>query len=77
MAEAEIKEQQHISYISVNKAEMLLNSYSEHDTAEDRNQILKILLSNVTYNKDFPNHRGNLENLNFDIEIFPKLPTKD
>ena len=77
VAEAEIKEQQHISYISVNKAEMLLNSYSEHDTAEDRNQILKILLSNVTYNKDFPNHRGNLENLNFDIEIFPKLPTKD
>jgi DNA invertase Pin-like site-specific DNA recombinase len=76
-SESEIEEQQQSSFITVNQAEALLNSYSTSDTASDRNQILKLLVSRVTYIKNAPNRRGQLEHRNFEIEVFPILPTKN
>jgi hypothetical protein len=77
LSETEISNQEQTSCITLSHAEELLNSYSTSDPAADRNQILKLLVSRITYNKDTPNRRGQLERRNFEIEIFPILPTKN
>ena len=56
------------------KIRHLLDTY-DTNTAEMNNQILKEIIDRITYIKDSPNCRGQLNNANFVLEIYPKLPS--
>lgn len=56
------------------KIRHLLDTY-DTNTAEMNNQILKEIIDKITYIKDSPNCRGQLNNANFVLEIYPKLPS--
>lgn len=44
------------------------------NSVEANNRILKEILDVVYYEKSEPNHRGRLNNANFSLEIYPKVP---
>ena len=52
----------------------LIESYDINDAPEFRNSILKQLIQKVTYLKTEKNHRGTVDNRNFQLNIIPKLP---
>lgn len=56
------------------KVRQLLDTYHDN-TAEANNAILKEVLENVLYEKNEPNRRGNLYNANFELNIFPRVPS--
>jgi len=53
--------------------EGLLDTYFLVEPAQDRNGILRSILSRAEYYKETRNTRGNLENDNFEVHIFPRL----
>lgn len=53
--------------------EKILASYQSLKSAEEKNAVLKTLLSRADYLKTAPNTRGNLYNDNFEIHIYPRL----
>lgn len=55
------------------KVKHLLDSY-ESNTVESNNIILQELIDRITYDKTERNTRGNLENCNFVLDIFPSTP---
>lgn len=59
--------------VFIPKVHKLLDSYEEN-TVEANNQILKEVLERVIYYKDTPNRRGQLQNANFSLEIYPRVP---
>lgn len=56
------------------KVRKLLDTYQDN-TPEANNTILKELLEDVLYEKKEPNRKGNLHNANFDLNIFPRIPS--
>ena len=56
------------------KVKQLLDTYQDN-TPETNNTILKEILEDVLYEKDEPNRRGNLYNANFELNIFPRIPS--
>lgn len=55
------------------KIKALIETYFDVEDVETRNTILKTVLNSATYHKEIKNTRGKSENINFDIEIFPKM----
>lgn len=58
----------------VPKAYSLLQSYSQLTTASEKNALLQQLVSKATLLKTERNTRGKLENCNFTLNVWPKLP---
>lgn len=50
-----------------------LDAYSLALTNEEKNEILHQLLVRVEYRKMQPNRRGNRDNANFELDIYPKI----
>ena len=59
----------------VPKIRNLLDQY-ENNSVEANNQILKEVLEKVVYEKDTPNRKGHLEDANFMLEVYPRLPVE-
>ena len=55
------------------KIRHLLETYHTNTPASN-NHILKEVIDRILYEKSEPNRRGQLNNCNFSLEIFPKLP---
>ncbi len=55
------------------KLKALIDMYFEVEDAETKNTVLKTVLNDATYQKTEKNIRGKADNINFDIEIFPKM----
>lgn len=55
------------------KIRNLLETYRTNPPASN-NRILKEIIDRVLYEKATPNTRGHLENCNFSLEVYPKLP---
>lgn len=51
----------------------ILEAYDTATNAQEKNAMLHEILEKVLYQKDTPNTRGNLNNDNFTIHVFPKL----
>lgn len=66
------REEARTSYIP--KVEQIVETYSELESPEARNQLLKSVLEYVTYEKDTPNRKGNRDNANFKLCLYPNLP---
>jgi DNA invertase Pin-like site-specific DNA recombinase len=54
-------------------AENILESYYDIDTAAGRNEVLKEIVDKIEYIKIEPNKKGNRDNTNFTIELFPNV----
>ncbi len=52
----------------------LIDAYNIADSAEFRNNLLRQLIQKVTYLKTERNHRGTVDNRNFQLKIIPKIP---
>lgn len=52
----------------------LLEGYYSIESPAKRNELLKSAVSRANYLKEEPNTRGKLENDNFQLTVFPKLP---
>ncbi len=68
-----IQSQASYNDIFIPRAEYLLDNYFDLDTAAARNDALKEIVERIEYIKNEPNKRGNLENKNFGIELFPRI----
>ena len=55
------------------KIRNLLENYRTN-TPETNNRILKEVIDRMLYEKTEPNRRGQLNNCNFSLEVYPKLP---
>lgn len=54
------------------KVQHILDTYYEIDSAAVRNEALKDVLEKAVYTKNEPNRKGNRDNKNFSVELFPK-----
>lgn len=54
--------------------ENVLELYRTVDDISVKNDLLKTILEKVVYIKDTPNKKGKLENANFTLTIYPKIP---
>lgn len=52
----------------------IMDAYWKIPDAETRNDMLKKILERVEYNKEVRNKRGDRDNANFILDIYPKLP---
>jgi hypothetical protein len=59
--------------ILIPKIENLLEVYYNLEDATSRNELLKEVLEKADYIKTEPNKKGNRENRNFTVDIFPKI----
>ena len=55
------------------KVRHLLDTYYSN-TVDVNNEILRDLIDRITYEKNEKNTRGKLENCNFELHIYPKIP---
>lgn len=55
------------------KVEYLLNNYDDLEDASAKNEALKDILVKIEYIKSEPNKKGNRDNKNFSIELFPRV----
>lgn len=60
----------------VPKVRKVVETYWEVQDMQSRNQMLKEIIQKITYTKEKPNTRGDRENANFTLNIFPKIPIK-
>jgi site-specific DNA recombinase len=51
----------------------LIELYPKIKSAEEKNQILKNMVSRIEYIKTEPNHKGTLSNDNFTLDLYPLL----
>lgn len=54
--------------------ENILELYQTVDDAGLKNELLKNILEKVEYRKDAPNRKGHLDNANFNLTIYPRIP---
>lgn len=54
--------------------ENILELYRTIDDARLKNELLKNVLEKVEYVKDVPNTRGQLDNTNFTLTVYPRIP---
>lgn len=55
------------------KIEFLLETYKTNSPAEN-NTILKEIIERIEYVKDSPNKKHQIDNVNFQLQIYPRLP---
>ena len=60
----------------VPRIEQVINLYPLLNSAEKKNLLLKNVLSRIEYKKNTPNRRGQINNANFTIDIFPSFSEK-
>ena len=53
------------------KIKSALKTYPTLTDAETKNEILKTLIENATYEKDMPNSKNKKEEIHFKLEVFP------
>lgn len=53
----------------------LLEGYYYVDDAKIRNDMLRLVINRFTYEKNEPNRRGSRDRLNFDIMVYPCIPS--
>ena len=63
----------HIREKIIPKLKELIESYFSLEDAKAKNTILKTILNDVTYVKEKRNTRGKADNMNFELEIMPKM----
>lgn len=76
IAEAELtrlNKQASYNDVFIPEAENLLNHYYDLETAAARNEALKYIINSVVYQKDTHNKKGERDNTNFEIEVFPNV----
>ena len=56
------------------RVERVLNAYDRIDSASGKNDLLRTIIERIEYNKDTPNRRGQRENANFELKVWPKVP---
>jgi DNA invertase Pin-like site-specific DNA recombinase len=61
--------------VFIPQCKKLLDGYSSMDAAE-KNAILKELVDHITYTKPEKNKRGHGSDVNFTLDVYPKLPEK-
>lgn len=54
--------------------ERILEAYDSVESASERNELLKRIVSKIYYKKDTPNTKGKRDEPNFDLDIHPVLP---
>lgn len=60
----------------VPKIRKVVDTYWEVDDMQLRNQMLREIIEKIDYRKEKPNTRGDRENANFTLNVFPKIPVK-
>nr|WP_308743510.1 recombinase family protein [uncultured Anaerocolumna sp.] len=68
-----LRNQESYNDFFISNAQRILDQYYELDTATAKNEALKEILEKVEYVKDKPNKKGDRDNKNFKIELFPKV----
>jgi DNA invertase Pin-like site-specific DNA recombinase len=68
-----LRNQAEYTDIFLPKAQFILDTYHELDSAAVRNEALKEILEKVIYIKSEPNKKGNRNNKNFEIELYPRV----
>lgn len=68
-----LKEQSEKNEVFIPKAEHILDVYYELKSASAKNEHLKEIVDKVEYIKTEPNRKGNRENANFELGIYPKV----
>ena len=58
-----------LKYDIIPQIEHVLDTYDLCPTAEQKNNLLKSVISRIGYEKRVPNHRGNVDNINFSLDI--------
>lgn len=56
------------------RVENVLNAYDRMDTASGKNDLLRTIVERIEYRKDTPNRRGQRDNANFELKVWPKVP---
>ena len=56
------------------RVENVLNAYDRIDSASGKNDLLCTIIERIEYNKDTPNRRGQRDNANFELKVWPKVP---
>lgn len=59
--------------IFIPRAEVIISNYYNMETAAERNEVLKELITKVEYVKTEYNKRGNRDNKSFSIELYPNV----
>ncbi len=58
-----------LKYDIIPQVEHVLDTYDFCPTAEQKNNLLKSVISRIDYEKRAPNHRGNVDNINFSLDV--------
>lgn len=72
--EKEVSETPEKSKLDIAQIREILDTYTELESAEGKNAILKLILNKVEYEKDKPNRKGQRDNDNFTLNLYTKLP---
>lgn len=68
-----LKKQAEKNDIFIPRAEHILDTYDDLDNVIVKNEYLKELVEKVTYIKNEPNRKGDRDNPNFEIRLYPKV----
>ena len=60
--------------LDISEIRKVLDTYARLKSIEGKNKILKTLLNKVEYEKDTPNRKGQINNANFSLTLYPKIP---
>lgn len=66
---ADMQKADKLKYDIVPQVELVIDTYDLCTTAEQKNNLLKSVISRIDYAKDTPNRRGNADNANFTLDI--------
>lgn len=70
---SELKEEEINNDIFIPKVEHILEAYDKLNSASEKNKQLKEILNRVEYIKTEPNKKGNRDNANFELRLYPKV----
>lgn len=71
---AELHNTRQLKYDIIPKIEHVLQTYNVCKTAEEKNNLLKAVVKKINYYKNTPNHRGQIDNANFELDLEINLP---
>lgn len=58
----------------ISKTEQAIEAYTKAADAKKKNMFLKIILKRIEYSKTVPNKKGNINNADFILDVFPNIP---
>lgn len=71
---AELQNTRQLKYDIIPKIDHVLQTYDVCKNAEEKNRLLKAVIKKINYYKSTPNHRGQIDNANFEIDLEINLP---